>query len=62
MPLGKETTLQSEDYTSFCISWQESYVDESRGLFLPDYIDLTDVYVLVSCENTVTEVIPAGVQ
>lgn len=48
LPLGEEPTLQDEEYTDFCISWQESYVDESWGLFLPDYIDLTNVYVMVS--------------
>ena len=47
-PLGGKPLFRGEEYTEFSISWQQSYVDESCGFFLPEYVDLSDVYVMVS--------------
>lgn len=56
LPFGEEPALHSGEYTTFSIGWQENYNGEGNGLFLPAYIDLTDVYAFVSGDGDAAEI------
>lgn len=55
-PFGENPVLQDAENTTLAISWQENYTREGKGLFLPAYIDLTDVYAYVSGEAVGSEI------
>lgn len=48
MDFGSKAELRGEEYTVTEVNMQQSYADGRHYLFLPDYLDLSEVYVVAS--------------
>ncbi len=54
-PLGTKAGLLGREYTTLELDWQEDVAEKGKYLFLPGYVDLSDVYVRISGKQKVEE-------
>ncbi|MBQ7765254.1 MAG: CotH kinase family protein [Lachnospiraceae bacterium] len=56
MDFSSSTKMRGEEYTIAKVNMQQGYADERNYLFLPDYMNLSEVYVVSSgAENCIVE-------